>query len=358
MLTPGEAERAVYIDFEALATAPRVIGLLGVAFRDGGEQVVVRQFVVDEVLRRAVKSRPTCEATTVEEAVRTVVEKAAALDGPIVSWSNHDRDLILNHPEVSDVLKAQVSSRHRNAISTATRWLATFRGDVRLERLRFGGKNQLAKFVPYVDYKVPRSLTKGSAATWLGHIRDQLEKHGRLRDVTPLAKRHWSMLLDYNRHDCLGLRAVAMRAASENALWRAYERTVYRARTDRGDVEIRIGSPNRKFLRRVLEPSGAQTWAFITASNPDSHPLPEHENATRHELLRDQIDRLGLTAFEGRGEPADGTWPVERSLLVVGISRGRAISLGRQLGQVCIVFGQAGGKAELVMTNRRRPTSD
>jgi hypothetical protein len=54
LLTPSEAERAVYIDFEALARAPRVIGLLGVAFRDGGDQVVVRQFVVDEILRGAV----------------------------------------------------------------------------------------------------------------------------------------------------------------------------------------------------------------------------------------------------------------------------------------------------------------
>ncbi len=290
--------------------------------------------------------------------MRVVVEQAAALDGPIVSWSNHDRDLILNHPEVSDALKAQVSSRHRNAIATATRWLTTFHPGVQFERVRFGARNQLTRFRPLAGYQVPQRLAKGNAATWLRHIRDQLEKHGRLRDVTARAKRHWSMLVDYNCHDCLGLRAVATLAARETALWSAYERTVYRARTDRGDIEIRIGSPNKKFLRRVLEPSSAQTWAFITAANPDSRPLSERENAARDESLRAEVNRLGLTAFEGCGEPADGNWPAERSLLVLGISRGRAISLGQEFGQVCIVFGRRGEKAELVLTKRQRTNSD
>jgi hypothetical protein len=358
LLTPRETEQAVYIDFEALATAPRVIGLLGVAFRGDGDDVAIRQFVVDGVLREAVKSRPTCEGASLEDAVRAVVETATALDGPIVSWSNHDRDLILNHAEVSDALKAQVSLRHRNAISTATRWLSTFHPGVRFDRLRFGGKNQLARFVPLAGYQVPRHLSKGSAAMWLRHIRDQLEKHGQLRDVTARAKRHWSMLLDYNRHDCLGLRAVTTRAARENALWYAYERTVYRAQTDCGDIEIRVGSPNRRFVRRVLEPANARSWAFITASNPDSRPLSESENATRHQVFRAAISRLGLTAFGGRGVPPDGTWPSERSLLILDVTRSRAISLGRKFGQVCIVFGQTGGKAELVLTNQRRPNSD
>lgn len=359
VLTPGEAERAVYIDFEALATAPRVIGLLGVAFRDEGDKVVVRQFVVDEILRRAVKSRATCEGASIEDAVRFVVEKAAALDGPIVSWSNHDRDLILKHPKVSEALKAEVSARHRNAIATAARWLSTFHPDVELVKPRFGGRNQLKEFLPIAGYRVPGNLPPGNAARWLRHMREQLQKHGgRLREVTALAKRHWSMLLDYNRHDCLGLRAVATRAARENELWNAYERTVYRARTDRGDIEIRIGSPNKKFLRRVLEPSNARTWAFITASNPDSRPRSEKVNAACHQLLRAEVDRLGLTAFEGRGEPAGGNWPAEPSLLVIGISRGRAISLGQKFKQVCIVFGRRGEKAELVLTKHQRINSD
>src|SRR6185503_8757729 len=358
LLTPSEAERAVYIDFEALATAPRVIGLLGVAFSDGGDEVV-RQFVVDEILRGAVKSRPTCEGMSLEDAVRVVVEQAAALDGPIVSWSNYDRELIFEHPDVSNGLKEHVKVLHRNSIATATRWLNRFHPDVDLVKPLFGGRNQLKQFLPIVGYAVPGRLAAGNAARWLRHMREQLQKHdGRLRDVSPRAKRHWSMLLDYNRHDCLGLRAVTMRAARENALWRAYERTIYRARADCGDIEIRIGSPNRTFLRRVLEPSGAQTWAFITASNPDSRPLPERENAARHESLRAAVNSLGLTAFEGRGEPADGNWPAERSLLVLGISRGRAISLGRKFGQVCIVFGRRGEKAELVLTKHQRTISD
>ena len=123
LLTPSKAERAVYIDFEALATAPRVIGLLGVAFRDGADQVVVRQFVVDEILRGAVKSRPACDGASLEEAVRIVVEQVAAVDGPIVSWSNHDRDLRRSGFDLKplDVQQRHVRSEELHATALLTR---------------------------------------------------------------------------------------------------------------------------------------------------------------------------------------------------------------------------------------------
>jgi hypothetical protein len=53
--------------------------------------------------------------------------------------------------------------------------------------------------------------------------------------------------------------------------------------------------------------------------------------------------------YTGEGIGVDGTWPPERSILVLGIEREAAVQLGGRFGQVAIVFGEAGGPATLVL---------
>lgn len=49
--------------------------------------------------------------------------------------------------------------------------------------------------------------------------------------------------------------------------------------------------------------------------------------------------------WEGIGEGA--SWPPERSLLILNISRGKAISLGQRFGQLAIVVGRRGEASRL-----------
>lgn len=43
----------------------------------------------------------------------------------------------------------------------------------------------------------------------------------------------------------------------------------------------------------------------------------------------------------------DGTWPAEDSILVVGIGRAEAKSVGRLFGQIAVVFAEPGRPVEL-----------
>jgi hypothetical protein len=83
----------------------------------------------------------------------------------------------------------------------------------------------------------------------------------------------------------------------------------------------------RAQLRRI-ESAGADSWAFISACKPGSVALSA-ENAKRHEAL---VDRVGA----------------RKSLLILGISRSEAVELGRQFGQLALVWGHRDDRAQLV----------
>ena len=135
--------------------------------------------------------------------------------------------------------------------------------------------------------------------------------------------------------------------SADSALWAAYRATVYVAVVDVQRLAIHIDH-KCPALDALLQRRGLTHWAFITAWNPRSQPLPRADNDMRHEQLKEDVRRLGLEAFEGQGEPADLNWAAERSLLAIGISVVDAVRLGRQYEQVAILVGEIGGEAKLL----------
>ena len=143
------------------------------------------------------------------------------------------------------------------------------------------------------------------------------------------------------------------RGASEHeALWAAYRRTVFEARTPLGLIEIRVDQRHED-LDRLLERTGHESWCLITAWNPGSRPLSLEENRRRNALLRDQIVREGRPFHEGIGRGEDPKWAPEESFLVLGVARDEAIELGRSWGQIAVVWGERGKGAELVGCHAR-----
>ncbi len=132
-------------------------------------------------------------------------------------------------------------------------------------------------------------------------------------------------------------------------LWQAFAETVFEAdlAEDKDPIRIRIGQTHAR-LDELLRDHQAVRWAFITAWNPSSLPLPSDENSERNERLREQLLAGVYPMFGGRGIGAHPGWEPEESFLVLGISSEDAMRLGKRFGQLAIVVGEISGEAQLV----------
>ena len=137
-----------------------------------------------------------------------------------------------------------------------------------------------------------------------------------------------------------------MSEAGDPGLWDCYVRTSYCARTPQGLIRLRVGSASGQ-LDRLLADHGMRDWAFVSACNPGSKPLPDALNGRRHEELVRTVRSLGRPFFAGDGVPDDGRWKAEHSLLILGIAEEPAARLGGTFGQNAVVVGTLGGVPRL-----------
>ena len=129
-------------------------------------------------------------------------------------------------------------------------------------------------------------------------------------------------------------------------LLQAYRRTGYVVLLPQGEVVLRIDE-NSPPLDALLDAWGYPCWAFITAYNPGSRLDPAGNDARHTHLLR-EIEARRLPSFPGRGIGCDGRWPVEESLLVLGLDVADARTIGKAFGQLAVVAGERRGPALLV----------
>jgi hypothetical protein len=113
-------------------------------------------------------------------------------------------------------------------------------------------------------------------------------------------------------------------------------------------IVLRIGEQSEA-LGSLLEDTGAETAAFVTAANPGGEPAPAEENALATEALFLAQQAAGYTCLAGEGRDPLGEWPAEPSVLVLGIARGEAEILGRSYEQNAIVVIERGRAPELVL---------
>ena len=133
----------------------------------------------------------------------------------------------------------------------------------------------------------------------------------------------------------------------------AYEKALYAVFAN-PELVLRVGEPHPG-LDALLETHGAATAAFITAANPRGEQRSSAANQAAIDSLRAS---LTWPCHPGAGRDAQGGWPAEPSLLVVGIARAEAEALGRRLEQNAIVFVEKGGNIELVLLAKMRLVLD
>ena len=133
------------------------------------------------------------------------------------------------------------------------------------------------------------------------------------------------------------------------ALLAAYQATTYTARLGESEVRIRVGSRCPR-IDRELADRNLNSWAYLTACNPGSQPLPAAENRDRQQELRRAVRDGGWACYPGAGVPDTTSWKPEESLLILGIQRQPALELARRFGQLAIVWGTCDAAAELLFS--------
>ena len=123
----------------------------------------------------------------------------------------------------------------------------------------------------------------------------------------------------------------------------------------RPEVVIRIGEANAALDELIGAVGGA---ALVSEANAGSERLGEEENGRRDAALREALERAGVSYLEGEGRDPERAWPVEPSLLVLGISRAEAVELARRFAQNAFVWCEPGKPPELVLVAKRRLVLD
>lgn len=114
------------------------------------------------------------------------------------------------------------------------------------------------------------------------------------------------------------------------------------------DIVLRVGEASAA-LEALLQETGADTAAFVTAANPGGLLAEAGDNALSTEALYRAQEQAGYTCLAGEGRDPQDEWPAEPSVLVLGISRAEAEILGRSYEQNAIVFVEKGRPPELLL---------
>ena len=138
------------------------------------------------------------------------------------------------------------------------------------------------------------------------------------------------------------------------ALRIAYEQAIYEVYDGQETIKIKIGQNCPPLDSLIAQSDYAPrsltdrpTWALITAANPYSQPLSERENQRRYQRLSKHLKGLQLPLIPAVGKDQTGVWTPELSWLILGITRPKAIAIGRKFEQNAIVYGELNQAAEL-----------
>jgi hypothetical protein len=127
----------------------------------------------------------------------------------------------------------------------------------------------------------------------------------------------------------------------------AYRAAVYRVDAPEGPFILRAGQSSPE-ADALLRRHGHACWAYLTACNPGSVILSSEENLARSAQLRERL--AGWPFLEGEGSAPDGSWPGEKSFLVLGIDEPVAHALARGFHQAAFLAGRLGEPARLLWT--------
>jgi hypothetical protein len=178
-----EASRAIYVDFEGFKDkTPSLVGILV----DGA----LTQIVLDPRLFPAAVVKG-CKTGSIDEVARDLRERCHAEGRTLVAYSGHELRTFAAYSAVD------FSDVYRNALLIARRWWNVFHYGKPIDR-------KLKTFLAAIGAPMPASLGIGNATSRLRAVIDMLERRHTYGALTPIVRKKWRNLLDYNAHDCRG----------------------------------------------------------------------------------------------------------------------------------------------------------
>lgn len=129
------------------------------------------------------------------------------------------------------------------------------------------------------------------------------------------------------------------------ALLQAYRETDYIVHAQPGFV-LRIDQPSAA-LAAHFKQRGIDAACLITACNPCSQPLPDHENLARQARLEQALQQAGLHWVRAVGKHPANAWPPEVGCFVEGMDEETACQWGRDYEQNAVVWCEKAAVARL-----------
>jgi hypothetical protein len=208
-LTADEARRAIYVDFEGrIDVEPVLLGVL-VPLRRG--QTVLHQYVWDPEL---VMGGGGLELMpSLSDAVEAVVRRADSRRRPIVAWSPRELEVVEAYCDAG--LANRFRDRYVNANLIAKPWRRTRYPNLVWEPDHRGRVNSLSRYLDLIGHTVPEGCGEAIAAQAIQRVQDGLGRVGSFEGLKPDVKAAWANMLCHNRHDCIGMRDVCLRATAD-----------------------------------------------------------------------------------------------------------------------------------------------
>ncbi len=205
-LSPEDARRALYIDFEGNKDKPPA--LLGCTRRSSVQsKLSVWQAITDPTFG-SLATADELELLTLADAVERILQRAERKHRRIVAWSTHEHDVIRKHcPEHLE----RFELLFLNAKLLAERWRSKCHAGNR------PSTNKLAAYFELIGYQVPERAGPGQVGDTLKSLSKSFSLGKTASDLTENQSRRWADLRDHNRHDCTGMRQICILAADEIA---------------------------------------------------------------------------------------------------------------------------------------------
>lgn len=132
------------------------------------------------------------------------------------------------------------------------------------------------------------------------------------------------------------------------SLFKAFEETHYIVHHQQ-PFTLRIGQSSPD-LDALLQATGRDCAAFITAWNPMSQQLSQNENQRRQKNMLNELNARNLSIVCGIGQHPTNGWPGEESILVLGLELDAARTVAKAFGQIAFVWASKGALVQLVET--------
>ncbi|UCH24956.1 MAG: hypothetical protein JSV66_13525 [Trueperaceae bacterium] len=191
-----EAVRGIYLDFEGFKDSPPA--LLGISVDEAFEQVVL-----DPALALAAEAKGL-RVSTLPKEMKRLMKESKKTGRFIFAYSRHEAKVVGEHTKFGEKFEAV----YKDGRKIAKRW---FKKEHSKDALPDWS---LQSFMRFIGSSRPRYLGYGNATSRLQDVRDMLEQRGSYEALTPVAKGKWTRLLNYNRYDCTGLKALMVHATA------------------------------------------------------------------------------------------------------------------------------------------------